>query len=160
AGILFDAPGTPSGRLCAIRNGRAQCYGDDGVFGSFVWSLGEDAAGSLWAGAESGLWRWKPEPRIHYPTPGMRVGDMSKAGDGRLLIGLSGAGLRQLAGDKPEPYPIHSVINQNALLKDLEVDSNKLLRDRDGGLWIGTHERGLIHVYNGRTDVFTKSDGL
>ena len=41
-----------------------------------------------------------------------------------------------------------------------DVDSNKLLRDRDGGLWIGTHQRGLIHVHQGRTDVFTKSDGL
>ena len=51
-------------------------------------------------------------------------------------------------------------MNRNALLADREVDSNKLLRDRDGGLWIGTHERGLIHVHNGRTDVFTKSDGL
>ncbi len=51
-------------------------------------------------------------------------------------------------------------MNPNALLPDRDVDSNKLLRDRDGGLWIGTHERGLIHVHQGRTDVFTKSDGL
>ena len=34
------------------------------------------------------------------------------------------------------------------------------MRDRDGGLWIGTHQRGLTHVHDGRTDVFTKSDGL
>ena len=46
------------------------------------------------------------------------------------------------------------------LLPDRDVNSNKLLRDRDGGLWIGTQERGLIHVHDGRTDVFTKSDGL
>ena len=51
-------------------------------------------------------------------------------------------------------------MNRNALLPDREVDSNKLLRDRDGGLWIGTHQRGLIHIHNGRTDVFSKSDGL
>src|SRR5262249_43049815 len=41
-----------------------------------------------------------------------------------------------------------------------EVDSNKMLRDRDGGLWIGTGQRGLIHIHDGRTDVFTKSHGL
>ena len=51
-------------------------------------------------------------------------------------------------------------MNPNALLPDRDVNSNKLLRDRDGGLWIGTRERGLIHVHNGRTDVFTKADGL
>ena len=90
----------------------------------------------------------------------MRIDDLSKADDGRLLIGMSGAGLKQLVGDKVESYPIRSAINPNALLPDRDVDSNKLLRDRDGGLWIGTHERGLIHVHHGRTDVFTKSDGL
>ena len=160
AGILGGSPGSPTGRLCAIRSGSVQCHGYDGAFGSFVWSLGEDGSGALWAGAESGLVRWKPGPPRLYATPGMRVGDMSKADDGRLLVGMSGAGLRQLVGDKVEAYPIHSTTNPNTLLQDHDVDSNKLLRDRDGGLWIGTHERGLIHVHNGQTDVFTKSDGL
>ena len=41
-----------------------------------------------------------------------------------------------------------------------DVDSNKLLRDRDGGLWIGTHVHGLIHVHQGRTDTFRTGDGL
>jgi PAS domain S-box-containing protein len=149
-----------SGRLCAIRSGLAQCYGEDGAFGSFVWSLFEDGSGALWAGAERGVWRWKPDPPRLYATPGMRVGDMIKADDGRLLVGMSGAGLRQIAGDKVEPYPIRSATDPNALLTDGDADSNKLLRDRDGGLWIGTHERGIIHVHRGRTDVFTKSDGL
>ena len=139
---------------------RARCYGEDGAFGSFVWSLGEDSSGTLWAGAESGLWRWKPGPPRRYPTPGMRIGDLSKTDDGRLLVGMSGAGLKQVAGNKIESYPIRGAINPNALLPDHDVDSNKLLRDRDGGLWIGTHDRGLIHVHHGRTDVFTKSDGL
>jgi signal transduction histidine kinase/ligand-binding sensor domain-containing protein len=156
AGIL----GNPTGRLCAIRRGSAQCYSEDGAFGSFVWSLGEDSSGALWAGAESGLWRWKPGPPRRYATPGMRLGDLSKTDDGRLLAGMSGAGLRQILGDKLESYPIHSAMNPNALLPDHDVDSNKLLRDRDGGLWIGTHERGLIHVHQGRADLFTKSDGL
>ena len=88
AGILGGSPGTPTGRLCAIRSGSAQCYGEDGAFGSFVWSLGEDSSGTLWAGAESGLWRWKPGPPRRYATPGMRIGDLSKADDGRLLIGM------------------------------------------------------------------------
>ena len=82
--------GTPTGRLCAIRSGLAQCYGDDGAFGSFVWSLGEDSSGALWAGAEHGVWRWSPGPPRRYATPGMRMGDISKADDGRLLVGMSG----------------------------------------------------------------------
>ena len=31
---------TPTGRLCAIRSGRAQCYGEDGAFGSFRLEFG------------------------------------------------------------------------------------------------------------------------
>jgi ligand-binding sensor domain-containing protein len=165
--LLEDREGTVwagtlehQGRLCAIRGGSAQCYGQDGAFGTFVWSLGEDSSGTLWAGADSGLWRWKPGPPKRYATAGMRIDDLNKAEDGRLLIGMRGAGLRQLAGDKVAAHPIRSAINPNAVMADRDVDSNKLLRDRDGGLWIGTHARGLIHVHDGRTDIFKKSDGL
>ncbi len=35
-----------------------------------------------------------------------------------------------------------------------------MLRDRNGGLWIGTENRGLLHVHQGRTDLFVRSDGL
>src|SRR5271166_3902313 len=160
AGIMGSTTDTPTGQLCAIRSGRAQCYLQGGAFGHFVWSLGEDSSGTLWAGAESGLWRWKPGPPKRYATPGARVGDMAVSDDGQLIFGISGAGLKRLVADKLQPYPVQSAINPNAPLPDREVDSNKLLRDRDGGVWIGTHERGLIHVHHGRTDVFKKSDGL
>jgi ligand-binding sensor domain-containing protein len=147
-------------RVCAIRTGSVQCKGEDGAFGSFVWSLSKDISGTLWAGADSGVWRCNPGPAQRYAITGMRVGDLLRSDDGRLLVGISGAGLKQLVANKLEPYPIHSAMNRSALLADREVDSNKLLRDRDGGLWIGTHQRGLIHIHHGRTDVFTKSDGL
>jgi signal transduction histidine kinase/ligand-binding sensor domain-containing protein len=160
AGIQYETPGVPNGRVCAIRDGRVQCYLNDGAFGSFVWSLAEDSSGTLWAGADSGFWRWKPGSPKRYSIPGKRVGEMAASDDGQLVFGISGDGLRRLVADRLESIPIHSAINQTALLPDREVDSNKLLRDRDGGLWIGTHQHGLIHVHNGRTDVFTKSDGL
>ncbi|MGB9431174.1 MAG: two-component regulator propeller domain-containing protein, partial [Candidatus Acidiferrum sp.] len=111
------------------------------------------------AGAQSGLWRMRPGPPRQYRTPTELIG-INKCDDGRVLIALHGAGLLQLAGDKVESYPIQGTINSNRLLRDSEVDANRLLRDRDGGLWIGTVERGIIHVHHGRTDVFTKSDGL
>ena len=37
----------------------------------------------------------------------------------------------------------------------------RLLRDRDGGLWIGAAlDRGLLHIHQGRMDLFTRFDGL
>ena len=159
-GALGGPPGTPTGRLCAIHNGSTQCYGQDGALGSNVWSLSEDSSGALWAGAESGLWRWKPGPPKRYAVPEKRLADLTLSDDGRLIAGIMGGGLRQVVGDRLESYPIRSPMLSNATLPDRDIHANKLLRDRDGGLWIGTNQRGLIHVHNGRTDVFTAESGL
>ena len=35
-----------------------------------------------------------------------------------------------------------------------------MLRDYNGGLWIGTNGQGLFHMHQGRTDLFAQSDGL
>ena len=151
--------GNRTGHLCAIRSGRTQCYGQDGAFGRAVWASYEDSSGNLWGAAQSGLWRMKPGHPKRYATPTELIG-LNKADDGRLLIALHGAGLMQLAGDKIESYPIRGPIHSNRLLTDGDVDANRLLRDRDGGLWIGTVERGLVHIHEGRTDVFSRVDGL
>ena len=159
AGILGQTD-PPTGQLCAVRDGRAQCYLQAGAFGTFVWSLSQDRSGTIWAGAETGLWRWKPGPPHLYAMPSQRVDDMLVTPDGQVALGVSGGGLRKLVAGKLIPIPIYSATNRNALLSDRDIDSNKLLRDRDGGLWIGTRQHGLIHIHNGRTDVFTSADGL
>ena len=148
-----------AGRLCAIRSSGSQCYTEDGAFGRAVWGLYEDNSGTLWAAAQTGLWRMRPGPPRRYATPTELIA-LNRFDDGRLLIAMHAAGLMQLARDKVEPYPIRDPVNPNRLLRDRDVDSNRVLRDHDGGLWIGTVERGLIHLHHGRTDIFRKSDGL
>ena len=160
AGVLAGSTDSPAGRLCAIQSGQAKCDLQNGAYGMFVWSLGEDNSGTLWAAAESGLWRLRPGPTKLYPTPGVRIDDLNQADNGNLLVAIRERGLKQFSGEKLETYPIHSATNPNVLLPDREVDSNKLLRDRDGGIWIGTHDRGIIHLHQGRAQVFTTSDGL
>jgi len=159
-GALFSPAARPNGLLCAMRTGSAQCYGKDGTFGIAVPGLLEDSSGNLWAKAASGLWRWKPGPPQRYATPPLEVSALNKTDDGRLVIAVRGGGLLQFTGDKVEPFPVRSAMHPKALLGDRDVDANKLLLDRDGGLWIGTVERGLIHLHRGRTDVFRRSDGL
>ena len=36
----------------------------------------------------------------------------------------------------------------------------RLLTDREGSLWIGTSDRGIVHAHQGRTDLFAQPDGL
>jgi signal transduction histidine kinase/ligand-binding sensor domain-containing protein len=155
AGMLAER-----GRLCAIRNGQAECDAPQEGFGQFVWSLAEDGAGVLWAGADSGLWRWKPGAPRRFDTTGMRVGDLSTTADGELLVGIRGAGIRRLAGDRLVPYPMHSAVTPGKPVPDQDVKSNKLLRDRDGGLWIGTEGLGIIHLKDGKADAFSRAEGL
>jgi len=159
--LLEDREGTiwaggyalPAARLCAIQNGNVQCHGEDGSLGQWVESLYEDREGQLWSGGMTGLWRWKAGPQKHYPMPdpvsssqGLIEGDK-----GALLIAMKSA-IGQLVDGKVRPYTLPGVRRQFTPLH--------LLRDRDGSLWIGTLNRGLVHVHQGRTDVFERSDGL
>jgi signal transduction histidine kinase/ligand-binding sensor domain-containing protein len=143
------------GRLCAIESGSVQCYGDDGRLGLWVASLYEDSRGNLWAGAQTGLWRWKPGPPKLYPMPYPLLGTSSQtlneSDDGALLIATEG-GIRRLVDGKDEAYSLPGTPQRFKALR--------MLRDRNGGLWIGTTDRGLLHVHQGRTDVFAQSDGL
>jgi signal transduction histidine kinase/ligand-binding sensor domain-containing protein len=138
------------GRLCAIQSGSAHCYGEDGSFGSGVIALYEDREGNLWAGAATRLWRWKPGTPKLYPIPDP-VQAMIEGDNDALLIATRG-GIKQLVGGKVEAYPLPGAGPQ--------FTSYRLLRDRDGGLWIGATGGGLSHVHQGRTDVFARSDGL
>lgn len=148
------------GQLCALRGGQARCMAPEAGFGGFVWSLAEDAAGALWVGAETGLWRWRPgEPR-RYALPGARVGDLVTTAEGELLAGLRGGGLRRVAGDRLVPYPLRRAADRDEWFADRDLKSNKLLRDRDGGLWVGTEGLGLVHMKDGVAHSFTRAAGL
>src|SRR5208337_4338014 len=144
--------GIPTGRLCAIQGGSSRCYGKDGAFGSIVGYLYEDSGGNLWVGAATGLWRWKPgSPKLYpMPEPKPQIRSLIEGDNGALLIGMLD-GIRRLVDGKAETYPLSA---------GLQFRPNRLFRDRNGGLWIGTLDRGLLHVHQGRTDVFAESDGL
>ena len=140
----------PAGKLCAIRNGAAQCFGEDGSFGQFIDTLYEDRQGNVWVGGIKGLWRWNPGPPKFYPMPD-RVQALLEDENGGLLIVTYG-GIKQLVQEKLEAYPLPAM--------GLRFTANTIFRDRDGALWIGTNDRGLLHVHQGRMDVFDRSDGL
>ena len=143
---------TPAGRLCAIQGGSVRCYGEDGSLGLGVLSLHEDSGGNLWAGAASGLWRWKPGPPMHYPISDQasEINALVEGDNGVIWMAMPG-GIRQLVNGKVETNPPPRF--------GRHFRPNRLLRDHDGGLWIGTQE-GLLHTHQGRTDLFTRPDGL
>ncbi|HTR25273.1 MAG TPA: two-component regulator propeller domain-containing protein, partial [Terriglobales bacterium] len=149
-GIGWD----PGGRVCSVRGGKVQCYGADGSLGRYVTSFCDDGD-LLWVYAETGLWQWKPAPmrmsQVQKPE-GWHLSHMACVNDqGHLLIGIP-EGIQQVVNGKilPNPFPNLPKLS----------DTTSMLRDRDGGLWIGTASHGLVHMHQGRTDRFTRSDGL
>ena len=143
----------PAWKLCAIQGGSVQCSGDNGSLGLGVGSIFEDRGGNLWAGTGTGLWQWKPgPPKVFSLSPLMReIHALAQGDNDTLLIAIRG-GILQLARGKAEAYPLPGDGRQ--------FNPFSLLRDRQGGLWIGTKDRGLLHVHQRRTDVFAQSDGL
>jgi signal transduction histidine kinase/ligand-binding sensor domain-containing protein len=158
--LLEDREGTvwaggyagQTGTLCAITQGSVHC--DHSGFGQWVGALFEDRGGRLWATAQTGLWRWRPGAPTHFPLPHAAIGSaqaLHEHDEGRLLI-ADEDGITQLVEGKGIAYPIPGASSG--------FKPERLLRDRDGGLWIGTVDRGLLHVHQGRTDVYTQANGL
>ena len=159
--ILEDREGTiwasgitvTTGRLCAIQNSSVHCDGDDGALGRGAYNLFEDSKGNLWAGVKNGLWRWKPGPPKFYSLAGEPDGiqAIGEDVDGTLLVGWKG-GIHRFVDGQTEAYALSGI--------EGPFRARRILRDSDGGLWIGTAVHGLIHAYHGRADVFGPSEGL
>jgi ligand-binding sensor domain-containing protein/signal transduction histidine kinase len=151
--VWAGAVGVPAGRLCSVKISSVKCYGEDGSLGRGVSDVFEDSKGNLWVGVENGLWRWKPGQPTFYPLPGESNGirGLGEDVDGTLLVGRNG-GLQRFIDGKMEA---------RSNLRSLgQLNAKKLLRDRDGSLWIGTQDRGIVHLHQERTEVFGSSDGL
>ena len=150
--VWVGAYTVPTGRLCSIQNGAIRCYGADGSLGFGVSGMYEDGKGSLWVGGLDGLRRWEPQPQAFYPLPGEPNGiqGLSGSDDGGLLFTMGGAISRLFDGKAEVAYQ----------LPFGQPLARRLLRDRDGGLWVGTSGRGLAHLHQGRIDLFTQQDGL
>lgn len=142
-----------TGRLCAIQNSSVHCDGDDGALGRGAFTLFEDSKGNLWAGVKDGLWRFRPGPPKFYPLAGELNGiqAIGEDVDGTLLVGWQG-GIHRFSDGKAEAYSLAGVTGP--------FTARRILRDRDGGLWIGTSDRGLVHAHNGKADVYGSSEGL
>jgi len=142
----------PTGTLCAIRDGSPTCYGEDGSLGTVVASLYEDGDGSLWVGASTGLWRWRPGPTRYLAAPISQGGGKMAQGDHGAGLVVAVGSVRQIVGKTVTDYPLPGVPSPLA--------AGSVLRDRNGGLWIGTNGHGIVHSYEGKTSAFTHNDGL
>ena len=139
--------------MCHMASGAVDCSELPATYGPPTGVVFEGAAGDVWTGFDRGIARVKPDPRQWFPLPSQLNGYKGLVEDkGALLVGVP-EGMARLVNGKTElVYPAPAAVRP--------LPPVAALRDRDGGLWMATYGRGIWHVHDGRTDVFTATDGL
>ncbi|HCT60832.1 MULTISPECIES: sensor histidine kinase [Acidobacterium] len=111
-----------------------------------------DKEGRLWADSKKGIWQLLPGlPKLvlnkTVPTP-----VFCEDAAGELLFAERGRVMKLTAQGTVEDY--------FGKLQSSPLNVRTMMRDRDGGLWIGTFGQGIVHFHEGRLDHFTSVDGL
>jgi signal transduction histidine kinase/ligand-binding sensor domain-containing protein len=143
-------------------------FGPEGAYELFTTAegLSHDAVRALWADQEGSLWAGTDGGGLNrirrktVTTYGLRDGlsgevVMGLAPDqherGSLWIGLNGGGLNRLRNPKSIGPLFEPRLLTNAYVYGV-------LEDRQGGLWVGAYDRGILHYADGRLMPLAKSN--
>jgi ligand-binding sensor domain-containing protein len=155
------------GPICKVSGAAVRCLdASDGIIPiqCCAGPLVRDRLGNLWVGTDKTLLRWKPGSSATYPlniaaTDGLDgVNAIVPSSDGSFWVGLEsrgqGGGLQQFnVGNSWKPFTSPG-------FDGTSLNVVALLQDRNGGLWIGTANRGIYRVYHGQVDRFGTEEGL
>jgi signal transduction histidine kinase/ligand-binding sensor domain-containing protein/DNA-binding response OmpR family regulator len=122
--------------------------------GGSVESLAIDPAGRVWAGFSDGrlnVWKKGNRSRVRERRPGDVVQSLLQDAQGTLWVGTS-QGLERRRNGHTEAVPLPGC-SANCLI-------TALAKGRDGSLWIGTADRGVVHLGAGEPVVWRARNGL
>lgn len=141
------------GVLCAIRKIGDECLGEDGRLGPEVVALHRDSASALWVVGMGRVWKWGTDPMVSFALPvrADALRSVAEMEDGSMAIGMRGR-VERIADGRIETLPLPGWA--------LNLAFDKALRTRDGSLWFGTSDAGLVRLHEGRLDTFAQQDGL
>ena len=156
-----------TGPLCEVTGNTLRCHGSsDGIPFAYAQPLYSDASDHLWVGSSLGLCRWKSgsDTKTYIDSALSKfqglagVGAIAGGDDASLLVGMKrsgkGLGLQRLLQDGTWKDYVVAGMDSTA------VEVSALLTDRNGGIWVGTGNRGIYRIYGGRADHFDSADGL
>ncbi len=124
----------------------------------YVGALREDREGNVWLGGQSGICRWrleKPEcseigALASLGTKSL-VFEMVEEANGSFLALVAPSSIWELSAGRWQPY---------RGLPDSTDVAGTMLADREQSLWFGIERQGLLRRVQGRTERFTRNDGL
>src|SRR5262249_2497598 len=121
--------------------------------GPRVRAMYQDRKGNLWFAESRGLWQWNHwQPTFSPLGSDQNIQSLAEDADGALLVLQPQRIDRLVDGTLHEAYKLPGTLGL-ALTQGV-------LRDRDGGIWIGSVGGGLAHAHDGRVDQFSRADGL
>ena len=130
---------------------------EHGLADNIVFTINQDANGTIWAGTQAGLTRIIDDELHTFTTadglPHDNIRGLQVDGDNTLWIGTRGAGLARYVNGAFETIDLGAERTPNQLLI-MEV-----YLDGRGGLWLGTPE-GLLYYRDGETRQITTQNGL
>ncbi len=119
--------------------------------------MSKDATGTVWIGTSVGLHRRAATDTTFETIPelGFAIEDVTEDVSGRIIVPHPTSLFTSAGG--PMPRPDDPVLQR--------AHGTRLLRDRDGYLWIGTRGHGLVRYHDGKDgkgvfDRLTSQDGL
>ncbi|MBK8476969.1 MAG: PAS domain S-box protein [Opitutaceae bacterium] len=116
-----------------------------------VLALCEDAAGTIWAGAEGAVLKVVNEAPVE-------LRDSSLEADVVMALASDAAGRLWVGGGKQ--LLCFDAAGQRVSIPPLVASITALLFDRHGVLWIGTVRGGVIRYADGKYSALGKADGL
>ncbi len=155
-----------TGPICSIASGRLECYGGPELTLKFADSLSRSKDGGFWIGGSGGLCRWWPGQAADCHSSGALeslaglVGvnaTLTSGGDGSLWVGAAragtGLGLMKLVHGQLESFAAEG-------LEGSSLPVSSLLEHDNGSIWVGTLDKGLYRIRDGRAEHFGFADGL
>lgn len=142
--------------LCRFERGDFRCFGfPDEPSLRYVGALHEDRQGNVWIGGAGGVCRWQPGRPECY-----KIGSLDQLATVFVFADDSG-GILWAATDVLGIWRlVAGRWTRHLSLPDPELEAGVIFSDREGGFWLGTNTHGLFRWAQGRTERFTRADGL
>src|ERR1700733_15251020 len=153
--IWAGVGGRPTSNSCSlfrIDRGKAECYKRPEIAGLDLSRRNVSRGGGLWADSKIGIWRILPGPPMLIQKESLPVDAFTEDSDGSLLYTLDGP-IWKLSGDRrPEDY-LDKV-------DGTKINGWAMLRDREGGVGIGTSGGGVVNLNEGGAVLFSSFMGF
>ena len=151
--------------LARLRQGRFVSYtANDGLTDNYVASILQDRKGNLWIGTAKGLDRLTDRGLFSCAAknglPSKLVSSLFEDTRGYLWVATD-VGLYRSRSPSGHSAQCHDRQFIPIKLGGLEGAYVRIVyEDRDGAIWVGTSQDGLLRLRNGKWETFTSREGL